>query len=241
MTVVDDRTARPMMTGPWPAGRAGSSVRARYGREEVAEVRDEVDESGEVLGFCLATLGHGTQPAERMTELLGEAGVRSVVDVRIAPGSRRHPQFARAELSRWLPERGIDYRWERRLGGFRTLPADSPDRALTNRSFRAYAAYMRTDEFESAMGRLVGEARRAPTAIMCSESVWWRCHRRLIADHAVLVDGLPVRHLMPDGRSLEHSPTSGVRVDGRQLVYDVVPEPAPRLPLSPPELVPRDR
>lgn len=169
---------------------------------------------------ALTTVGHGTHTEDGFAGLLSAAGVREVVDIRIAPGSRRNPQFGRDELARWLPEHGIAYRWERRLGGFRKLPPDSPDVALINPSFRAYAAHMRTGDFREAMDRLRGEARHGDVAVMCSESVWWRCHRRLLADHAVLVDSLPVRHLMPDGRLSDHRVTPGARLEADELVYD---------------------
>lgn len=170
----------------------------------------------------LITVGHGTHPADEFLNLLRSAAVRSLVDVRIGPGSRRHPQFGRHELARWLPEGGVDYRWDKRLGGFRRLPTDSPDVALRNESFRAYAAHMRSAEFTDAVSDLLDGATAERTAIMCSESVWWRCHRRMIADHVQLLRGVPVRHLMPDGRLSDHPPTSGVRVAGDTLVYDVV-------------------
>ena len=146
-------------------------------------------------GTELLTVGHGTHEAEAFAALLRAAAVRSVVDVRIAPGSRRFPHFGRDALADWLPAAGISYRWERRLGGFRTLPPGSPDVALRNESFRAYAAHMRTAEFAAAMAVLVAGAETGRTAVMCSESVWWRCHRRLIADHASLIERLAVRHL----------------------------------------------
>src|SRR5690606_40814031 len=111
--------------------------------------------------------------------------------------------------------------WEQRLGGFRKLPPDSPDTALRNPSFRAYAGYMRSAPFIEAMAELLQEAERRRTAVMCSESVWWRCHRRLIADHAELLGDRRVLHLMPDGRLSPHRPTEGVRVEGDALVYDV--------------------
>jgi uncharacterized protein (DUF488 family) len=168
----------------------------------------------------LLTVGHGTHPENAFAALLRSAGVAALVDVRIAPGSRRFPQFGRAALEEWLPALGIAYFWERRLGGFRKLPANSPDVALQNISFRAYAAHMRTPEFAAAMDEIVARGAAEPTAIMCSESVWWRCHRRLIADHASLIRRLEVRHIMPDGRLSGHELTAGVRVSGNELVYD---------------------
>ena len=169
----------------------------------------------------LLTVGHGAASAEDFQRLLQAASAASVVDVRIGPGSRKHPHFGRAELEAWLPAAGIAYRWERRLGGFRKLPAGSPDVALRNESFRAYAAHMRTPDFEAALAEVLAEAAERRTAIMCSETVWWRCHRRLIADHAVLLDGVEVSHWMPPGRSVPHPPTEGVRVVGDHLLYDL--------------------
>lgn len=168
----------------------------------------------------LRTVGHGTHPAEEFTALLAGAGIDAVVDIRIGPGSKRHPQFQRAELERWLPSAGIGYRWEQRLGGFRKLPADSPDIALRNDSFRAYASHMRTAEFRDALSLLLDDARHVSTVVMCSESVWWRCHRRLVADAATLLHGWEVEHVMPDGRLAAHRPTDGVRVSSDALVYD---------------------
>jgi uncharacterized protein (DUF488 family) len=103
---------------------------------------------------ALLTAGHGTHSADGFAALLRSAGVQAVADVRIAPGSRRFPHFGRDALANWLPAAGISYRWERRLGGFRKLPPGSPDTALRNESFRAYAAHMRTPEFAAAMTEL---------------------------------------------------------------------------------------
>jgi uncharacterized protein (DUF488 family) len=169
----------------------------------------------------LWTIGHGTHDQTEFVRLLRIVKIAAVVDVRIAPGSRRHPHFARDQLARWLPEAGVDYRWERRLGGFRKAAPDSPDIALRNESFRGYAGYMRTAEFVAAITDLLERAGPVPTAVMCSEAVWWRCHRRLISDHAVLLEGWTVRHVLPPGRSSEHVPTDGVRAAGRTLVSDV--------------------
>ncbi|MFE2757669.1 DUF488 family protein [Actinosynnema sp. NPDC059335] len=169
----------------------------------------------------LVTFGHGTADRAALADLLRGAGVTSVVDVRTAPGSRRDPDLARERLARWLPEEGIGYRWEQRLGGFRKPPPDSPDAVWRNASFRGYAAHTRNPEFVTAMDVLVGQASGERTAVMCSESVWWRCHRRLIADFAVVARGLRVHHLMHDGRLTAHEPTPGVRLrDDGLLGYD---------------------
>ncbi|MFF8593537.1 DUF488 family protein [Streptomyces sp. NPDC015220] len=174
----------------------------------------------------LLTFGHGTADRERITGLLGRAGVTSVVDVRTAPGSRRDPDLLRDRLAEWLPGSGVAYRWEPALGGFRKPEPDGPDTFWRNDSFRGYAAHTRSPDFVAAMDRLLDEAARARTTVMCGEAVWWRCHRRLIADFAVLARGVPVRHLMHDGRTVPHVPTVGARLreDGL-LVYDVLDGP----------------
>jgi uncharacterized protein (DUF488 family) len=171
-------------------------------------------------GPTLFTVGHGTLAADALTTLLRGAGIESVVDVRTAPGSRRHPQFGRDELEQWLPEAGLAYRWERRLGGFRRADPDSPHTALRHPSFRGYADHMGTREFTEALHGVLVEAASDPVTVMCSETLWWRCHRRLIADTVVLVHGWRVLHLGHDGRLSDHRPTEGVRLGGGALVYD---------------------
>ena len=169
----------------------------------------------------LLTVGHGTLETAALIDLLRAAAVDRVVDIRRFPGSRRHPHLAREQLAVALPADGVAYRWEERLGGRRDPPADSPDVALRNASFRGYAAHMRTGEFRSAVDEVVAAAVDGRVAVMCSESVWWRCHRRLVADFAQLVLDRPVEHLMQGGRSTPHPPTEGVRVGaGGLLVYD---------------------
>ncbi|TDC82460.1 DUF488 domain-containing protein [Actinomadura sp. 7K507] len=170
---------------------------------------------------ALLTFGHGTAGREDLARLVHRAGVSVVVDVRTAPGSRRNPDVDRGALEEWLPAEGIEYRWERRLGGFRKAAPDSPDSFWRNDSFRGYAGHTRSPGFVAAMDELLRGAGEARTAVMCSESVWWRCHRRLIADFAVLARGRPVAHLAHDGRLTEHPPTSGARLrDDGLLVYD---------------------
>jgi uncharacterized protein (DUF488 family) len=174
----------------------------------------------------LITFGHGTASAERIAALLLSAGVSTVVDVRTAPGSRRNPHVARAELERWLPGYGISYRWEKRLGGFRRPAPDSPDVAWREQAFRGYAGHMRQPDFLAAIDDVLARAATQHLALMCSESVWWRCHRRLIADFAEVARDVPVRHLMHDGRLAQHhlSPGARLRADGL-LVYDAGQEP----------------
>jgi uncharacterized protein (DUF488 family) len=166
----------------------------------------------------LLTVGHGTASQPELTALLQGAGVRLLVDVRTAPGSRRHPHVARAALERWLPEAGIAYRWEQDLGGFRAPAPDSPDVAWREPMFRGYAGWMRQPPFRTALERVLADG--DGTVVMCSESVWWRCHRRLLADAVVLLHEVPVRHLMHDGRTPAHVPAEGARVTPGGIVYD---------------------
>jgi uncharacterized protein (DUF488 family) len=177
------------------------------------------------------TIGHGTRAATEFVALLRGAGIERLVDVRSIPKSRHNPQFARDELSETLAAAGIVYMWEPRLGGLRGKPPEaSPDLALRNDSFRNYAAHMRTPPFREALAELLESAARQRTAIMCSESLWWRCHRRMIADHVTLIEGFLVEHIMHDGRIASHHPTDAARVAGDDLVYDVI---GAQLPLVP--------
>ncbi|HMC40552.1 MAG TPA: DUF488 domain-containing protein [Acidimicrobiales bacterium] len=167
----------------------------------------------------LFTVGHGTLAADRFSALLVSAGVEQLVDVRRAPGSRRQPHFGRAALETWLPEAGVGYRWEARLGGWRRAAPDSPNAGLRNASFRGYADYMGTAEFRDAFDDLVAGAAKAATVVMCSEAVYWRCHRRLISDAAVLLKGVSVLHLDHGGATRPHRLTEGASREGDQLLY----------------------
>ena len=156
-----------------------------------------------------------------MTELLRGAGVAVLVDVRTAPGSRRHPHVARAELERWLPEAGISYRWDKRLGGFRKAgPGFTGHRLARGHVPRLRRAHADRG-FQAAMDEVLAQAAADRTVVMCAESLWWRCHRRLLADFAVAARGVPVRHLLHDGRIEEHRLSPGLRRrDDGLLVYD---------------------
>jgi uncharacterized protein (DUF488 family) len=170
----------------------------------------------------LVTFGHGTATREQMAALLIGAGVLAVVDVRTAPGSRRNPDSGREALAQWLPREEIAYRWEPRLGGFRKVEPDSPDTFWENASFRGYAGYTRDPQFVAAMDDLLRQSATVRTAVMCAETLWWRCHRRIIADFAVLARATAVLHLAHDGRLTAHRPTAGARLRGDGLlVYDL--------------------
>jgi uncharacterized protein (DUF488 family) len=174
----------------------------------------------------LLTVGHGPDGQDRLGNRLTAAGIEELVDVRRFPGSRSNPDVARDSLAEWLPARGIGYRWEPRLGGRRRLPPGEPvaDRWWTVAQFAAYAAHTRTPEFAAALAEVLDAARERRVAVMCSESVWWRCHRRLIADVVVLGRGLPVDHLMPDGRLAAHRPSAGAVLGADSAVRWPAPE-----------------
>ncbi|MFC3502206.1 DUF488 family protein [Micromonospora krabiensis] len=190
------------------------------------------------MAEALLTVGHGTASQAEFTALLGAAGVTRLVDVRRYPGSRAHPHVGRDALAEWLPTIGVDYRWEPRLGGRRRVPADSPDRWWRVAAFRGYAAHMRTPEFVAAVDDLLaGAVLAAPSAasaapsaagsresrmvILCSESLWWRCHRRLVADFVVGVRGVEVCHLDHRGKLTAHEMAAGARLTPEgTLVYD---------------------
>ena len=162
----------------------------------------------------ITTVGHGTLAAEDFTELLQRAGIERLVDVRRFPGSRKFPWFGEAQMASWLPDAGVDYLRIEELGGRRRPREESPNTAWRTAQFAAYADHMATEEFAHGVRLLLERADR-PAAVMCSESLWWRCHRRLVADHLVLVEGVAVEHLFHDGRRAEHPPLAeAVVVDG---------------------------
>lgn len=168
----------------------------------------------------MLTVGHGTASTEEFLALLAAAGVELLVDVRSFPGSRRNPQFGRDVMAGWLPAAGIDYRRVAALGGRRRPKPDSQHVALRNESFRAYADHMQSPLFAGGVEELLGLGTQQRLAFMCSETVWWRCHRRLLADHLTLLRSQEVLHLLHDSRLTPHPPTRGVRVDGDTLIYD---------------------
>jgi uncharacterized protein (DUF488 family) len=173
------------------------------------------------MTHALITLGHGTADQAQLTALLRDAGITRLVDVRRFPGSRTHPHVRREALEQWLPDAGVDYVWDERLGGRRRLPAESPDQWWQVDAFRAYAHHMRSAEFHDAVDTLLSDTATTLTAVMCSESVWWRCHRRLIADFVTLARRTPVRHLSHTGRLTDHVVAAGARIStDADIIYD---------------------
>jgi uncharacterized protein (DUF488 family) len=166
------------------------------------------------------TIGHGARSNDTFLELLRSAGIERLVDVRTAPGSRKHPHFGKDAIAETLHGVGIEYEWEKDLGGFRKARPDSRHTAIRNAGFRGYADHMETESFKRARDRLMESARDARTAVMCAESLWWRCHRRMLAD-ALVAAGCRVRHLMDGGKQQLHRLSPSARVEDHALVYDV--------------------
>ena len=172
----------------------------------------------------LYTIGHSTHAGEEFRNLLTRHGIGCLVDVRRFPGSRKFPQFNQEPLEASLREVGIVYRWMVGLGGRRKSAGKGPslNEGLRNESFRNYADYMLTEQFRSALEPLLEIAATTPTAIMCSESLFWRCHRRLISDYLVSRGGTVI-HIMPDGKTQPHSLTAGAKVADGVLTYPSEP------------------
>ncbi|HTK30279.1 MAG TPA: DUF488 domain-containing protein [Vicinamibacterales bacterium] len=164
------------------------------------------------------TVGHSTRSLDELVGLLRGAGVVQLGDIRTVPRSRRHPQFWREALEQSMPAAGIAYRHLPALGGLRKPRPDSANGAWRHEGFRGYADYMQTPAFQAALADLIAWAAAAPTAIMCAEAVWWRCHRQLVAD-ALVANGVEVRHILSAGQAPAHTLTEFARVEGGRVTY----------------------
>jgi uncharacterized protein (DUF488 family) len=164
------------------------------------------------------TIGHSTRSWKDFLEILRAHGVKRVVDVRSMPGSRHNPQFKRDILSKKLRAARIGYVHLRKLGGLRRTRRDSPNMAWRNTSFRGFADYMQTREFDSGLQRLIKLARQKRSALMCAEAVPWRCHRSLVGD-ALTARGIRVEDIMTKNRSRVHALTSFGRVRHKRVTY----------------------
>lgn len=166
------------------------------------------------------TIGHSDHTLEAFTALLRDADVEMVVDVRKLPGSRSNPQFNEDVLVEALPPAGLRYLREAGLGGRRPVTKAVPPTVnglWRNRSFHNYADYALSSEFREALSRLRDWGREHRVAVMCAEAVWWRCHRRIIADHLLAHDD-DVSHIMPGGRIEKASLTQGAVVHADRTV-----------------------
>ena len=165
------------------------------------------------------TVGHGARPLDEFLATVRSAEIEALADVRRFPGSRRHPQFGAGSLEAALGKIGIAYRHVPELGGRRDPHPDSPHRALRVAAFRGYADHMATEEFARGYDQLVSLASESRTVVMCAETLWWRCHRRLIADR-LTADGWNVTHLFAPEKSESHLIWDVARIDDGHLVYD---------------------
>jgi uncharacterized protein (DUF488 family) len=170
------------------------------------------------LPATIWTIGHSVRPIEEFLGLLTESRIQVVADVRSFPGSRKYPQYGKEALAATLVTQSMGYHWLQALGGRRRASPDSPNTAWRNASFRGYADYMSSAEFERGLVQLQEIASKAPTAVMCSEAVWWRCHRSMIAD-ALCVRGIEVVHIVDAKHSMVHPMTAPARIVRGELTY----------------------
>jgi uncharacterized protein (DUF488 family) len=167
----------------------------------------------------LWTVGHSTRRIDELLAVLTAHDIELVADVRRFPGSRRLPQFAAAALEQSLAERGIAYCWFPALGGRRRPDPASPNIAWRHPAFRAYADHVATEEFADGLFELLVLAHGVRTAVMCSEILWWRCHRRLIAD-VVISLGIPVVHIRDERIAEPHRLGPPARLVAGRLTYE---------------------
>ncbi|HEY4651777.1 MAG TPA: DUF488 domain-containing protein [Pontibacter sp.] len=153
------------------------------------------------------TFGHSTRSPEEVIGALHSFGIEVLADVRRYPGSRKYPHFSAAAMQEYLPAAGIAYEPMPSLGGRRKPRPDSTNIVWRSESFRGYADYSETEEFKAALEKLATLAREKRTAYMCSEAVWWRCHRAIISD-CLKADGWQVLHIMKEGVAQEHPYTA---------------------------------
>jgi len=164
------------------------------------------------------TIGHSTHSIEEFLLMLRSFGIGILVDIRRFPGSAKYPQFNKEPLQNALEAAGIEYMHLEGLGGRRKVQKNSKNNRWRNDSFRGYADYMETADFKQAVETLENIARTHPTAYMCSEAVWWRCHRSLVSDY-LKAKGWTVLHIMATDKAEEHNYTSPARIAGDCVLY----------------------
>ena len=174
--------------------------------------------SGSGGALPILTIGHSTRPIDEFIELLRKHGVERLVDIRTIPRSRHNPQFNSAALAKSVEDKGIGYVHLKELGGLRHPRGDSINTGWRNASFRGYADYMQTAEFEEALRRLLELCEDKRCAAMCAEAVPWRCHRSLLSD-ALVARGIPVEHILSGSRRDVHSLTPFARIENGRVTY----------------------
>ena len=164
------------------------------------------------------TIGHSTRTLEKLIEMLHSFKIEMVADIRSYPGSRRYPQFNKESLEVSLPENNIQYVHLKKLGGRRKVNPDSKNTAWRHVAFRGYADYMETEDFKEGIQELEKISLQQRTAFMCSEAVWWRCHRSMVSDY-LKAHGWKVMHIMDVGKEEEHPYTAPAKVVNGELTY----------------------
>lgn len=164
------------------------------------------------------TIGHSVHSLDEFIDMLNSFDIKVLADVRRFPGSKRYPWFSKDNLEKVLPENNIDYIHLEELGGRRKVQPGSVNSRWKNESFRGYADYMQTAEFVNAVGKLENIAKKKLTAFMCSEAVWWSCHRSMISDY-LKAKGWKVEHIMNVGKAEEHPYTSPARISHGNVFY----------------------
>ena len=167
---------------------------------------------------AIFTIGHSTLPIKRFIRLLHAYGIECLADIRTVPRSRHNPQFNSEALGPALKATNIEYVPLPALGGLRHARKDSPNTGWRNTSFRGYADYMQTKEFDDGLATLIEKSRKIRVAIMCAEAVPWRCHRSLVAD-ALSVRGIPAVEILSESSYRMHKLTPFARVEGTQVTY----------------------
>jgi uncharacterized protein (DUF488 family) len=173
----------------------------------------------EKVNKMIWTIGHSTHSFEEFLAILHSSNIEMIVDIRTYPGSRRFPQFNKEALEMSLPQNKIQYIHLKNLGGRRKANPDSKNTAWRHPAFRGYADYMETGNFKEGINELVKNALNQQTAYMCSEILWWRCHRAMISDYLKL-QGWKVIHILGIGKTQEHTYTSPAKIVNGELNYE---------------------
>jgi len=166
------------------------------------------------------TIGHSTRTFDEFMALLKSFQIEVVADIRSFPGSRRFPQFNKETLEITLPQNDLRYIHIKNLGGRRKVKPNSKNTSWRHPAFRGYADFMETEVFKEGISKLEQIASKERTVYMCSEAVWWRCHRSMVSDY-LKAHGWKVMHIMGVGKAQEHPYTQPARIVNGELSYEV--------------------